>query len=132
MSDGLGRIGQISINVHNLETAVPFYRDALGIKFLFNAGQMAFLDCEGIRLMLALPEKPEFDHPSSIIYFKVTDIQKQFETLSSRGVRFLGEPHLVARMPAYDLWMGFFEDLDKNTLAIYAEVPRTTTPAPGT
>ena len=69
------RIRQISINVHDPDRAVAFYRDILGLKLLFRAGHLAFFDCDGIRLMLGPPEKPEFDHPSSILYFKVEDIQ---------------------------------------------------------
>ena len=79
-------IGQASINVHDVEKAVAFYRDALGMRFLFQAGpKMAFFDCGGVRLMLAVPEKPEFDHPGSVFYFKVADIQTVAETLASRG-----------------------------------------------
>jgi catechol 2,3-dioxygenase-like lactoylglutathione lyase family enzyme len=121
---GLSQIGQIAVNVHQLPQAVEFYRDKLGLKLLFSAGNMAFFDCNGIRLMLSPPEKPEFNHPSSIIYFKVDDIQKYFETLSARGVSFVAKPHLVARMQTYDLWMGFFHDLDNNMLALMSEAPR--------
>jgi len=121
---GLGPIGQIAVNVHNLSQAVEFYRDKLGMKLLFSAGNMAFFDCDGIRLMLSLPEKPEFDHPSSILYFKVDDIQRCFEALSARGVDFVATPHLVARMQTCDLWLGFFRDLDNNTLALMSEIPR--------
>ena len=126
---GLAQIGQISVTVQNLPQAVEFYRDKLGVKFLFDAGNMAFFDCGGIRLMLTVPEKPEFDHPSSIIYFKVDDIQKHFETFNARGVSFVAKPHLVAKMPNYDLWMAFFRDLDNKMLAIYSEAPRAVSPA---
>ena len=121
---GLSQIGQIAINVHDTGRAVAFYRDQLGMKLLFTAGQLAFFDCGGIRLMLDRPEKPEFDHPSSILYFKVPDIQSAHQTLNGRGVRFEGEPHLLARMPSHDLWMAFFRDPDRNLLALMSEVPR--------
>jgi len=118
-------IGQASINVHDLEQAVRFYRDTLGMQFLFQAGpKMAFFDCGGVRLMLALPEKPEFDHPSSIFYFKVGDIKAVAETLQSRGVKFDAPPHLLAAMADHDLWMAFFRDADGNLLALMSEVPR--------
>ena len=71
----INKIGQIAINVHDTTRAVEFYRDTLGLKLLFTAGQLAFFDCGGVRLMLSPPEKPEFDHPSSILYFKVANIQ---------------------------------------------------------
>lgn len=118
---GLSQIGQIALNVHDLERAVAFYRDKLGMKHLFTVPKMAFFECGGIRLMLGLPEKPEFDHPSSIIYFKVDDIQIAFRTLSSRGVSFEGDPHLVAKMPTHDLWMAFFHDSENNLFALMSE-----------
>ncbi len=78
---GLSRIGQISVNVHDLDRAAAWYRDRLGMKHLFTVPKMAFFGCGDIRLMLALPEKPEFDHPSSIIYFKVDEIHRAHEVL---------------------------------------------------
>ncbi|MCE7945305.1 MAG: VOC family protein [Chlorobi bacterium CHB1] len=107
--------------VHDLERAVAFYRDKLGMKHLFTVPKMAFFECGGIRLMLGLPEKPEFDHTSSIIYFKVDDIQIAFRTLSSRGVSFESDPHLVAKMPTHDLWMAFFRDSENNLFALMSE-----------
>lgn len=121
---GLSGIGQIAVNVHDIDKATAFYRDTLGMKFLFAAGDMAFFDCGGVRLMLSLPEKPEFDHPSSIIYYRVPDIQRAFEILSSRGVRFEEKPILVARLQAHDLWLASFRDVDDNLLALMSEVPR--------
>lgn len=119
---GLNQIGQICVIVHDLERATAFYRDALGMRFLFKAPNLAFFDCGGIRLMLGPPEKPEFDHPSSIIYYKVADIQAAFETLVARGVQFEGKPHLIAKLSDHDLWMAFFADVDGNTLALMSEV----------
>jgi len=121
---GLSQIGQISVNVHDLERATAFYRDALEMKHLFTVPKMAFFDCNGIRLMLGLPEKPEFNHPSSVIYFKVDDIQKAFQTFSGRGVKFEDAPHLIAKMPDHDLWMAFFRDSENNFLALMSEVTR--------
>ena len=119
------QLGQASINVHDVDKAVAFYRDTLGMRFLFEAPpKMAFFDCGGVRLMLSVAEKPEFDHPSSIFYFKVADIQAVADTLQARGVHFEAPPHLLASMPAYDLWMAFFRDVDHNLLALMSEVPR--------
>ena len=122
---GLSSIGQIAVNVHDIKKAITFYRDALGMKFLFQAGDMAFFDCGGVRLMLSLPDKPEFDHPSSIIYYKVPDIQTACDLLSSRGVHFEEKPILVARLQDHDLWMASFRDVDNNLLALMSEVPRS-------
>jgi len=124
MKIALTQIGQISVTIHDLARAVAFYRDTLGMKHLFSAGTMAFFDCGGIRLMLALPEKPEFDHPSSILYFKVDAIEAAAETLSARGVTFEARPHLVAQLPTHDLWLGFFRDSENNLLALMCEKPR--------
>ncbi len=122
---GLSQIGQISVNVHDVEKAAAFYRDTLGMKFLFQVPKMAFFDCDGVRLMLGVAEKPEFDHPGSIIYYRVGDIQAACDVLASRGVEFEEEPHLVARLQDHDLWMAFFRDVAKNLLAVMSEVPRT-------
>jgi len=120
----LASIGQIAVNVHDIAKATAFYRDTLGMKFLFDAGHMAFFDCSGVRLMLSLPDKPEFDHPSSIIYYRVADIQRAYEVLLSRGVRFEEKPILVARLQDHDLRMAAFRDVDDNLLALMSEVPR--------
>src|SRR5436305_7659948 len=113
----IDRIGQIAINVHDTSRAVAFYRDTLGLKLLFTAGQLAFLDCGGVRLMLSPPEKPEFDHPSSILYFKVDDIQAAYDRLVHLGVKIEDQPHVVARMPDHDLWLVEFRDSEGNLMA---------------
>jgi methylmalonyl-CoA/ethylmalonyl-CoA epimerase len=117
----LGRIGQIALTVSDIGRAVTFYRDSLGMRFLFQVPNLAFFDCEGIRLMLSLPEKAA-EGSSSVIYYKVADIQQAFQTLASRGVAFEGEPHLIAKMPDHELWMAFFRDPDRNLLALMSEV----------
>ena len=120
----LNCIGQIAINVRDVPRAVAFYRDVLGMTFLFELPTMGFFDCGGIRLMLSKAESPEFDHPASIIYYKVDDIQRTFESLSRQDVEFVSPPRLVAPMPDHDLWMAFFRDPDQNALALMSEVPR--------
>jgi methylmalonyl-CoA/ethylmalonyl-CoA epimerase len=125
MNAGISQIGQISVTVHDLERAVGFYRDSLGLKHLFTVPAMAFFDCGGIRLMLGVPEKPEFDHPSSVLYFRAEDIGRTHETLAGRGVRFEAAPHLVAKLDSHDLWMAFFRDSEDNLLALMSEVRRS-------
>jgi methylmalonyl-CoA/ethylmalonyl-CoA epimerase len=118
----LSKIGQISVTAHDLDRAVLFYRDALGMKLLFEAPpKMAFFDCGGIRLLVGVPEA-DHDHPSSILYFKVDEIKGTYSTLQERGVQFLGEPHLVAKMPDHELWLAFFKDSEGNTMALMSEV----------
>jgi predicted enzyme related to lactoylglutathione lyase len=120
----LSRIGQIAINAHDVDRATAFYRDVLGLPHLFRAGQLSFFDCGGVRLMLDKAEKPEFDHPSSILYFQVGDIRAAHKRLKEAGATFEDEPHVIAQMPKYDLWMTFFRDSENNLLALMSEVPR--------
>jgi methylmalonyl-CoA/ethylmalonyl-CoA epimerase len=125
----LGEIGQISVNVHDFDRAVAFYKDTLGIKHLLTvAGRMAFFDCRGIRLMLAIPERPDLDHPSSILYFKVVDIDQAHEALVSRKVHFETKPMLVAPMATHDLWLAEFSDSENNVLALMCEKPKPAKP----
>jgi len=121
----LNQIGQIFVNVKDLDRAIAFYRDILGMTFLFEAPpNMAFFDCGGIRLMLGIADRPDLDHPASIIYYKVADIERVYETFKARGVEFIVKPHLVAPMPTYDLWLADFKDSEGNFLALMSEVPR--------
>jgi methylmalonyl-CoA/ethylmalonyl-CoA epimerase len=116
----LGAIGQVSMRAIDIDRATTFYRDTLALPLLFRAGTLSFFDCGNLRLMLSLPEK-EFDHPGSVLYFRVTDIAAGHATLVGRGVTFLGTPHLIAKMPDHDLWMAFFRDSEGNTLALMEE-----------
>ena len=122
MTTQVTSIGQISIRVHDIDRAVAFYRDALGLDFLFDAGPLAFLTCGDVRLMLTKPESDEFDHPSSTLYFRVDDIEAARAQLVERGVPFDDEPHLIARMPDHELWMTFFRDPDRNLHGLMSEV----------
>jgi len=122
----LSHIAQISVNVHDLARAAVFYKETLGIKHLFTVPpNMAFFDCGGIRLMLAIAERPDLDHPSSILYFKVPDIEHAHKILASRGVYFETKPMLVAPMPTHDLWLAEFRDSENNVLALVCEKPKS-------
>jgi predicted enzyme related to lactoylglutathione lyase len=115
----LGKIGQIAVNAKDIERATAFYRDTLGMTFLFAAPPgMAFFDAGGTWLMLSLPSAPEFDHPSSILYFEVPDIKGTFQTLKSRGVEFRSEPHMLTKMQNRELWLADFKDSEGNTHAL--------------
>lgn len=121
----LSEIGQVSVNVHDFDRAVAFYKEKLGVKHLFTVpGRMAFFDCSGLRLMLAIAERPDLDHPSSILYFKVSDIETAHEVLVSRGVHFETRPVLVAPMATHDLWLAEFRDSEDNVLALMCEKVR--------
>lgn len=119
---GINKIGQIAIPVSDLERAVAFYRDVLGMKFLFQAPPgLAFFDCGGVRLMLDVPAKEQDNSYASIIYYKVEDLPTAFETLKARGVIFEQAPELVAKMPDHELWMAFLKDPDGNMLGLMWE-----------
>jgi methylmalonyl-CoA/ethylmalonyl-CoA epimerase len=118
----LDRIGQVAVPVTDVERAVRFYRDTLGMRFLFQAPPgLAFFDLSGVRLMLDGPAKAQAGK-GSVLYYQVADLQAAYATLSERGVRFETEPHLVAKMPDHELWMAFLRDPDQNLLALMSEV----------
>jgi len=122
-SFGLAQIGQIAVPVSDIERAVAFYRDTLGMRFLFQAPPgLGFFDCAGVRLMLDAPAKAQAANYSSVIYYRVTDLETAFEALSARGVVFEAKPHLIAKLPDHELWMAFFRDPDGNLLALMTEV----------
>ena len=120
----LDRIGQIAIRALDIGRAVRFYRDTLGMRFLFEAPNLAFFDCGGVRLMLSTAESPGFDHPGSVIYYKVNDIAATYESLKKRGVEFIEQPHLIAKLEHHDVWIAAFRDQEENTLALISEVER--------
>lgn len=120
---GLAEIGQIALPVADVDRAIAFYRDVLGMRFLFKAPPgLGFFDCNGVRLLLDEPAAASAGPCSSIVYFKVADIQAAHAALTARGVVFQDAPHLVARMPDHELWMAFLRDLDANLLALMCEV----------
>jgi methylmalonyl-CoA/ethylmalonyl-CoA epimerase len=115
-------LGQIAIVTKDVPRATVFYRDVLGFALQMEFPGLAFFEGGGVRLMLSGAEKPEFDHPSSVLYFRVPDIRATHATLSERGVRFEGEPHRIAKLPDHELWMAFFRDCEENLLALMSEV----------
>ena len=117
----LGTLGQIAVPVKDFERAVEFYRDALGLPFLYQFPPLAFFDCGGVRLLVEVPESPEFQNHSSVLYFKVDDLDAAFAELGRRSVEFIDKPHLIAKMPDHELWMAFFHDGQGNTMALMHE-----------
>ncbi len=114
----LQSIGQIGIRAFDLPRAKRFYQEALGLAFLFDAPGLAFFQCGSQWLMLSGAEEPEFDHPASILYFDVADIDAAWKTLKGRGVTFRDEPHRIHRAEGRELWMSFFDDSEGNVFAI--------------
>jgi methylmalonyl-CoA/ethylmalonyl-CoA epimerase len=120
---GLSAIGQIAMPVRDLRKAVAFYRDLLGVPFLFEAPPgLAFFDCGGIRLMLDRATNQPRDGANSILYYRVDDIAFAYSTLEARGVKFDDAPHLIHKFSDHELWMCFFRDSEGNNLALMSEV----------
>ena len=118
-------LGQVALTVRDVARSTAFYRDQVGLRFLFGAGPtLAFFDLGGVRLMLSAPEGDFVPGSSTVLYIKVQDIDLAFREMSARGVGFVDEPHLIAAMPDHDLWMTFFRDPDGHTLALMCERAR--------
>jgi len=119
---GLGHLAQISLTVTDIERSVAFFRDVLGLRHLFTAGQLAFFDCDGVRLMVdALAEAQ--GRGNSVLYFRVTDIHGVQEALAAKGVPFDGAPHRIhTHADGTEEWMTFFHDPDGNVLALASAV----------
>lgn len=127
MATAAPELAQVTNVVHDLDRAVRFHRDVLGLPLLFQAPPaLAFFQCGSVRLMLSPPENAEQDHPGSVLYFRVTDIEAVHRTLVKRGVTFVGEPHRVHQAADYDLWMAFFHDPDNNPMALMEEKRKAT------
>ena len=113
------RIGQIAVVCKDVARATAFYRDTLGLKFLFAAGpSLSFFDCGGVRLMLSTSEQREHDHLSSMLYYFITDIEGTHRALKAKGVSFIDDPHMIAQMPDHQLWLAGFTDSEGNMLAL--------------
>ena len=117
----LNRIGQIAVPVTDIERAVAFYRDTLGMTLLFQAPPgLAFFDVGGVRLMLDTSAPGNAGH-ASVIYYRVADLEQAHAQLLERNVTFEAAPHLVAKLPDHELWMAFLRDPDGNLLALMSE-----------
>jgi predicted enzyme related to lactoylglutathione lyase len=119
----LGKLQQIALVQHDVDRAVPFYRDGLGLPLQFAMSGMAFFDAGGVRLMLTPPSSAEVDHPNSILYFDVADCRAAYAALSARGVPFDDEPHLVGKTATHEIWMCFCRDPERNLIGIAEQTP---------
>ena len=122
MPASLGRIGQIALSVTDMDRSVAFWRDTVGLRFLFQAPNVAFFDVAGVRLMLGAAES-DAKAAGTTLYFETTDLDATFAAIRDRGAKIAknGEPHFIARLGAKDLWMGFFEDPDGHLFALMEE-----------
>jgi methylmalonyl-CoA/ethylmalonyl-CoA epimerase len=114
-------IGQIAIACHDVPRATVFYRDVVGLPFLFETTGLAFFDCGGVRLMLSRVEQPELAPPGSVLYFKTTDLEAATSALAAAGATIEQQPHLIARMSDHELWMSFWRDTEGNMMAFMQE-----------
>ena len=119
----LANLMQIAMPVLEIERAVAFYRDTLGVRFLFQAGNLAFFDLDGVRLLVEVPEDAAFARHGSVLYFRVPSVEDTHAALLARGVDFVAAPHVVHRDERMELWMAFFNDGEGNVHALAAEVP---------
>ena len=119
---GISGIRQIAVTVSNVDAALGFYRDILGLAFLFRAGpDLAFLDAGGIRIMLTVPQGAGAVGANSVLYFNVSDIGATHSALVARGATSERAPQLTARMPDHELWIGFLRDPDGNLVGLLEE-----------
>ena len=117
------KLGQIALNVQDVERATAFYRDTLGLRHLFSAPpKMSFFELGGVRLLLGEPEKPEDAHGSALLYYQVPDINAAHTTLVAQSANVVAAPHFVAKMPDHDLWIAFYHDGEGNTFGLMSEM----------
>jgi methylmalonyl-CoA/ethylmalonyl-CoA epimerase len=121
MSALLGPLAQVAVTFHDVPRAVAWYRDVLGLPLVFETNGMAFFAMGDVRLMMTAPEKPEFDHPASVLYFKVASIDEAFAELQARGAAFEDTPHLIGKMGRTEIWMCFLRDPEQHVIGITEE-----------
>jgi len=123
LPDSLSEIGQIALTMADVPQATAFYRDVLGLKFLFSAGPtMSFFAAGSVRLMLSTPQGAGEPGKNSILYFKTADIRATYTTILGRGATAVSEPHMVAKLPAHELWLAAVRDPEGNVIELMSEV----------
>ncbi len=119
---GITKVGQVALNVRDIERATAFYRDTLGLKHLFSAPpKMAFFDASGLRILIGEVEPGKESHGSALLYYQVPDIDTAHAALTAKGVTVDTAPHFVAKMPDHDLWLATYLDGEGNTFALMCE-----------
>ena len=123
MAITLNQIGQIVVTVDDVDSAENFYTEKLGLHKLYRYGDLLFFDCAGVRLLIEKGKEP-FEPKSSILYFRVADINLVYNEMLQRGVDFVDQPHMIAPMEDHDLWMVFLKDPAGNMHALMQEAPK--------
>jgi catechol 2,3-dioxygenase-like lactoylglutathione lyase family enzyme len=121
MSVTIGPLAQVAVTFHDVPAAVTWYRDTLGLPLIFETNGMAFFAMGDVRLMMTAPGKPEFDHPASVLYFKVANIDEAYIALRERDAAFEDAPHLVGKMGSTEIWMFFVRDPEQHLIGITEE-----------
>lgn len=121
MAPEIGALAQVAVTFQDVPRAVAWYRDVLGLPLVFETNGMAFFAMGDVRLMMTVPSKPEYDHPASVLYFKVASIDAAYVALGERGASFEDAPHLVGKMGNTEIWMFFVRDPEQHLLGITEE-----------
>jgi len=121
MTAQLGPLAQVAVTFHDVPRALAWYRDVLGLPLVFETNGMAFFAMGDVRLMMTAPEQPEYDHPASVLYFKVANIDEAYTELASRGAMFEDPPHLIGKMGNTEIWMCFARDPEQHLIGITEE-----------
>ena len=125
MSSVIRQLGQVALPTHDLNRSIVFYRDVLDLPFIWSNDRMAFFQVGSTRLLIEIPESEAFDHPGSVLYFDVADIEGAVHELEARGAAFDDMPHLIGELGGVAVWMAFFRDPADNLLALSCERPST-------
>lgn len=116
----LSALGQVARSVADIAAARHWYAQVLGLKHLYSFGNLAFFECDGVRLFLSEEDERA---ASSILYFRVDDIRNAHRDLLGRGVTFISAPHMIHRHDdGSEEWMAFFHDNEGRPLAIISTV----------
>jgi predicted enzyme related to lactoylglutathione lyase len=122
MTAAVSKVGQIAITVSDVPKALAFYRDILGLQFLFSpTASLAFLSAGAVRLMLTTPQGAGASGANSILYFSVVNIERAHAYFVSSGAANERVPQLAAQMPDHELWIGFLKDPDGNLVGLMEE-----------
>ena len=121
MTAPFGSLAQVAVTFRDVPGAIAWYRDVLGLPLMFETNGMAFFAMGDVRRMMTAPSDPEYDHPASVLYFKVPDIEAAYAALASRGAAFEDKPHLVGKMGSTEIWMFFVRDPERHLVGITEE-----------
>ncbi|MDX1442268.1 MAG: VOC family protein [Gammaproteobacteria bacterium] len=113
-------LGQVSLTADDVSRATMFYRDVVGLAHLFEGGGMSFFDLGGARLAIG-PKGGEAEHGSSILYYRVGDIDSAHAVFEAKEVTVLEAPQEVHRQGNTALWLAFYRDTEGNAFALMEE-----------